>query len=79
MTVHLENGKSIQVNSLGNDKSKRYISDYKLNGKTYSKNFVTHGDLMNGAKIDIQMSETPNKKRGINKSDFPYSFSNENK
>lgn len=79
MTVHLENGRSIQINSPGNDPSKRYIDNFKLNGKEYSKNYVTHGDLMNGAVIDVRMSETPNKTRGINKSEFPYSFSNENK
>ncbi|MDO5665720.1 MAG: GH92 family glycosyl hydrolase [Bacteroidia bacterium] len=79
MTIHLENGKSIKINSFGNDKSKRYISELQLNGKIYTKNYVKHGDLINGAIIDIEVSDTPNKKRGINKSDFPYSFSNENK
>lgn len=79
MTVHLENGKTLQINSPGNDKSKRYISDFKLNGKTYTKNYVKHQDLMNGVKIDVQMSDKPNKTRGTRKSDFPYSFSNENK
>ncbi len=79
MTVHLENGKTIQINSPGNNKSTRYIDDFKLNGKTYTKNFVSFNDLKNGAVIDIKMSEKPNKKRGIRKSDFPYSFSNENK
>jgi putative alpha-1,2-mannosidase len=48
-----------------------------LNGKHYTKNYLTHGDLMNGAKIEFIMSPTPNKIRGIHKSDFPYSFSNE--
>ncbi len=79
MTVHLENGKTLQINAPGNDTSKRYVSDFKLNGKTHTKNYVTHQELMKGAKIDITQSDTPNKKRGINKSDFPYSFSNENK
>ena len=79
MTVHLENGKSIKINASGNNKSTRYIDDFNLNGKEYFKNYVTHEDLMNGAVIDIKMSETPNKTRGVNKEDYPYSFSNENK
>lgn len=79
MTVHLENGKTFEINSPNNDPKKRYIKDIKVNGKTYSKNYFTHGDLMNGAKIDITMSETPNKTRGISKADYPYSFSNEKK
>ena len=79
MTVHLENGKTIQINAPENHKAKRYVSDFKLNGKTYTKNYVTHQDLMNGAKIDIRMSDAPNKTKGIQQSDFPYSFSNEKK
>ncbi len=79
MKVKLENGKTIEINSSNNDFTKRYIADVKVNGKTYTKNYFTHGDLMNGAKIDITMSETPNKTRGINKADYPYSFSNEKK
>ncbi|HBG41174.1 MAG TPA: alpha-mannosidase [Porphyromonadaceae bacterium] len=79
MTVHLENGNKIEINAGNNDFSRRYISDLKLNGKSYSKNFFTHEDLTKGAKIDIRMSESPNKNRGTQKADFPYSFSNENR
>ena len=79
VTVKLENGKTLEINSPNNDANKRYISDIKVNGKNHTKNYFTYGDLINGAKIDITMSETPNKSRGIDKADFPYSFSNENK
>ena len=48
-----------------------------LNGKTYSKNWLSHKELMQGAIIDIDMSEKPNKNRGVNKEDYPYSLSNE--
>ncbi len=79
MTIHLENGKTIEINAPDNDCSKRYISDIKVNGETHTKNYFTHDVLTNGAKIDIQMSEKPNKKRGTRKADLPYSFSNERK
>lgn len=79
MTVHLENGKKIEMNVSNNAPSKRYIQSITLNGKPYSKNYFTHGNLLNGAKIDITMSEMPNTSRGIEKADFPYSFSNEKK
>lgn len=74
--VRLENGNTLQIKAPGNDKSKRYVTDFKLNGKTYTKNFLTHSDLMKGATIDILMSETPNESRGIQRADPPYSFSN---
>jgi len=79
MTIHLENGNKVEINAPGNSHSTRYISDIRLNGETYTKNYFTHGDLMNGATIDFTMSDTPNTSRGINASDFPYSFSNEDK
>jgi predicted alpha-1,2-mannosidase len=79
VTIHLENGNKIEINAPNNTHFRRYISEMKLNGNTHTKNYFTHEELMKGAKIDIKMSETPNKSRGINKSDFPYSFSNENK
>ncbi|WP_352423928.1 GH92 family glycosyl hydrolase [Proteiniphilum sp.] len=77
MTVHLENGKTIEINAPDNTCETRYVSDIKMNGKEYTKNYFTHDQLMNGAKIDFSMSETPNKMRGTKESDFPYSFSNE--
>ena len=48
-----------------------------VNGKNHTKNYLTHDTLMKGANINIKMSQTPNKERGIQNSDFPYSFSNE--
>ena len=43
----------------------------------YTKNFYRHEDLLKGGEIEIEMSDTPNKKRGIKDSDAPYSFTNE--
>lgn len=75
--IELENGKEISIKASNNSKENRYINEMKLNGKKYTKNYLTHEDLMKGAKIDFKMSPTPNKNRGVDKSDFPYSFSNE--
>jgi len=78
MTIHLENGKKVEINAPDNRYETRYVSAIRLNGKSYPKNYLTHADLMKGAKIDFSMSETPNRKRGTQPSDFPYSFSNRN-
>lgn len=75
--IELENGKEITIIADNNSKENRYIAEMKLNGKRCTKNYLTHEDLMKGAKIDFKMSPAPNKSRGISKSDFPYSFSNE--
>ncbi len=75
--IQLENGKEIVIKAENNAKENRYVSEMKLNGKKYTKSYLTHDDLMKGAKIEFKMSATPNKSRGVNKNDFPYSFSNE--
>ncbi len=77
MTIHLENGNRVVINAPGNSPDTRYVSAIRLNGQPYMKNYFTHGDLMNGAKIDFTMSDEPNRSRGIAPSDSPYSFSAE--
>ena len=74
-TVHFENGNKLVINALENSDKNRYIESMTLNGKTYTKNYLKHADLQNGGEINIRMSETPNKQRGTQKEDFPYSFS----
>ena len=59
----------------GNDDRHRYISWMKWNKKVYTKNYIIHADLLNGGRIEFQMSERPNKLRGIGDEDVPYSFS----
>ena len=76
-TVHLENGNDIVINAPENSNENIYIENMKLNGKEYTKNYFTHGDLMNGAKVDVKMSAAPNMQRGTAEEDMPYSFTKE--
>lgn len=77
VTLHLENGNEFVLSAENNSKEKIYVKNAKLNEMDYSKNFITHDQIMKGGNLNFEMSETPNLKRGINKEDFPYSFSNE--
>ena len=76
-TLQLENGKKVEITAANNNKKRRYVNDLTVNGAKYSKNYLSHQMLLNGAKIDFQMSETANERRGIAENDFPYSFSKE--
>jgi len=75
VTLKLENGNTIEINAPNNGPGKPYIQGMKINGKTYPKNYLKFDTLMDGAKIDITMSSTPNRNRGTDESDYPYSFS----
>lgn len=77
VTINLENGKQLKINTKNNSDENRYISTMKLNGKNYTKNFITHDDLMKGAILSFDLSPVPNTQRGILESDIPYSFSKE--
>ena len=76
-TVHFENGKTLEIKAPQNSRTNIYIKDMKVNGAEYSKNYVTHSLLQNGAVVDCVMSDAPNTERGIGMEDAPYSFSRE--
>lgn len=76
MTINLENGKEIVIKAPENSDENRYIESMKVDGKTYNKNWLSHEELMKGATIDYEMSDTPNKSRGTKESAYPYSLSN---
>ncbi|GAB3984123.1 GH92 family glycosyl hydrolase [Spirosoma terrae] len=77
VTATLENGKQLIINAPNNSDQNRYINVMRINGQEYSKNWLSHQELQQGAIIDIDMTATPNKKRGTQPADFPYSFSAE--
>ncbi|PUZ25949.1 alpha-mannosidase [Chitinophaga parva] len=79
MTITLENGKKVVINAPENSEANRYINTLKYNGADYTKNYLDYSSLMKGAVLDVKMSATPNKTRGIKATDFPYSFSDEHK
>jgi predicted alpha-1,2-mannosidase len=78
VTVKLENGKTIEISAPENNAKNRYVQNVKLNGKAWGKNYFKYPELMKGAKINFDMGDQPNKNRGVDESDFPYSFSKEN-
>ena len=77
VTLNMPQGKKVTITAPNNSNENRYISSMKVNGKNHEKNYINHSTLTNGATINFIMTNLPNKQRGINESDFPYSFSNE--
>lgn len=73
VTIHLENGKDIVINAPNNSKENKYVQGLKLNGKTYTKNYISHADLVDGATLDFDMGPKPSK-WGSNLTDLPKSI-----
>ncbi|MBI9071118.1 MAG: GH92 family glycosyl hydrolase [Melioribacteraceae bacterium] len=74
VTLHLENGNNFIIEAPNNNSSNVFIETATLNGENYTQNFIEHDVIMNGGKIKLNMSDKPNKLRGINEQDKPYSM-----
>jgi predicted alpha-1,2-mannosidase len=73
--IDFENGKKLFINAPENSAGNRFVHSATFNGKAYTKNYFNHFDLEKGGTINIKMSSKPNKQRGMNETDLPYSFS----
>jgi predicted alpha-1,2-mannosidase len=73
--VQLQNGKSLEITAPENDSRSRYIANLSINGKPHTKNWMSHEEMMNGAKIAVTMSAEPNLTRGGLPGDLPFSQS----
>ena len=77
-TVNLANGKKVTFSAPGNTDENRYIETLSLNGQELDRNYLTHKELTDGARLDYKMGSKPNTKRGTKPSARPYSFSDNN-
>lgn len=75
VTIQLENKNKIEIKAANNKSENVYIQSLQLNGKKYDNNYLNHFELIKGGKLEFNMSNIPNYKRGILQSNFPYSYS----
>ncbi|WP_285010801.1 GH92 family glycosyl hydrolase [Pedobacter faecalis] len=75
ITITLENNKKFVIEAADNSPENVYISNATLNGQTYTKNFITHQDLIKGGTLKFEMSNKPNTQRGLATEDKPFSLS----
>lgn len=76
MTLEFQNGNSFVISAPKNSNENRYIQNILLNDKDYSKNWLSHKELLKGGTIEFKMSSEPNKNKNTTKADLPYSLSN---
>ena len=76
VTFQLPNSKTFTIRTTDNAKNHPYIQSAKLNGKPYTKTYLSHDVLMNGGVLEFTMSAKPNKQWGISPKDWPQSSNN---
>ncbi len=74
LKLSLNNGKTFEIKAPGASDHKRYVKSVRLNGKSYTKTYITHEDILNGGTLEFVMSTSPNKKRGLKMEEKPYSL-----
>lgn len=75
--INLENGNTFVIKANNLSENNIYIQDAKLNGRDYTKCYLTHTDIMKGGKLEFNMGDTPNKEWGTKEGDFPVSAVND--
>ena len=75
ITLNLENGKKFIIEAPLNSNENVYIKSASLNGSIYTKNFLTHSDIIKGGVLKLDMDNNPAIHRGILKEEQPFSLS----
>lgn len=70
-TLKLGGGKTFTVQTNGNSAENIYIQNITLNGKPYTRSFITHNDIMKGGTMVIKMGNKPNLSFGKAAADRP--------
>ncbi|MEL7118797.1 MAG: GH92 family glycosyl hydrolase, partial [Bacteroidota bacterium] len=76
--VYLENGKSFKVKASNRSDKNIYIQSVRLNGKVYTKSYITHDALMKGGELEFVLGPQPNESWGIGKENEPVTQIDEN-
>jgi predicted alpha-1,2-mannosidase len=71
ITIHLHNGKTFNIVCRNNSRDNKYIQAVRLNGRQQERVWFKHADIVNGARLELQMGNAPNEKLGAEPASFP--------
>lgn len=73
LRFNLENGKTFVIKARGVSERNFYIQSATLNGKQYTRSYLTHADLMSGGELVFEMGARSNQEWGSDEADVPVS------
>lgn len=73
VNIHLENGKTFSIKTKNRSAENFYVNNVLLNGKEHPATFITSTDMQDGGELLFEMSNAPNKTRGVKEEDMPHS------
>lgn len=72
--IHLGKGKTFTVRARNNSPENRYVQSARLNGRPFTKTWLTHDTITAGGLIEFEMGSKPNEKWGSRKGDAPLDY-----
>lgn len=77
MKVRVGEDKYLEIKAPKVSDRMRYVKSVKLNGKPYTKAYITYDDIREGGELVFEMASRPNEKRLFSDGEKPYSLSGE--
>ncbi|MCC5612877.1 glycoside hydrolase family 92 protein, partial [Nostoc sp. CHAB 5834] len=75
VTIRPPAGKPFSIRAQNNSASHPYIQSATLNGKPFTRTYLTHDEILRGGTLSLRMGPTPNLRWGSNPADAPLSLS----
>ena len=73
--LNLPNGKRFTITARGLSDAHRHVGSVRLNGKTLTRGFIRHEEIMAGGTLAFEMAARPNRVWAVASKDRPYSMS----
>jgi len=54
--LNLENGNTLEIQTINQSMKNVYVKSFKINGKTIERNYILHSEIMNGGTFVFEMS-----------------------
>ena len=77
MKVRVGEGRYLEIRAPKVSSKNRYVHGVRLNGKPWTKAYLTYSDLCGGGVLEFDMRPTPDKRRRFTGDERPYSLSRE--
>ena len=77
MKVRVGEGRYLEIRAPKVSSKNRYVHGVRLNGKPWTKAYLTYSDLCRGGVLEFDMRPTPDKRRRFTGDERPYSLSRE--
>ncbi|MCD8282675.1 MAG: GH92 family glycosyl hydrolase [Prevotella sp.] len=71
VTIRPDGGKPFVIRAVGASERNIYIQSASLNGQTYTRNYISHSDILNGGILELVMGEVPSETWGTRPEDCP--------